>query len=320
MSEKRSRRRWKRDKKSRPIEHRLQYLGLRLLVMMMGWVPIRLNLFYGRFIGRLLWRFYKRGRSRALTNLQASYPDQSESWYNATGQRSFEQLGMLGVDTMLTPSLVFRHNWRDYACFKNTERIKWMLQGGQSVLLVTGHYGNFEIMGYLFSLFGFNLYSIARPLDNPFVDRYLRSIREEHGQHIIDKKGASEMMTLVSEQGAALGIIADQDAGRKGIFVDFFGRKASAYKSIALLALTQNVPIAVGGARRIGNQFYFEMFCNRLILPEEWADQEDPMTWITQAYTTAIEDFVREDPTQYWWVHRRWKTKPKEKKRSASSL
>lgn len=102
--------------------------------------------------------------------------------------------------------------------------------------------------------------------------------------------------------------------------MDFFGRKASAYKSIALLALTQNVPIAVGGARRIGNQFYFEMFCNRLILPEEWADQEDPMTWITQAYTTAIEDFVREDPTQYWWVHRRWKTKPKEKRRSASSL
>jgi KDO2-lipid IV(A) lauroyltransferase len=320
MSEKRSRRRWKRDKKNRPIEHRLQYLGLRLLVTMMGCFPMGWNLYSGRLIGRFLWRFYKRGRDRALSHLQESYPDQSDAWTRATGKRSFEQLGMLAVDAMLTPKLVFRHNWRQYACFKNTERVKWMLQGGQSLLLVTGHYGNFEIMGYMFSLFGFNLFSIARPLDNPFVDRYLRSIREEHGQRIIDKKGAADMMTLVSQKGAALGIVADQDAGHKGIFVNFFGRKASTYKSIALLALTQNTPIAIGGARRIGNRFYFEMFCNRLILPEEWADQDDPITWITQEYTAAIEDFVREDPTQYWWIHRRWKTRPKPKKPSACSV
>lgn len=319
MSENRSRRRWKRNKKHRPIEHRLQYAALRMAVAWMRLFPMSWNLRIGCFLGRTLWRFYGRGRERAITNLQASFPEQSDIWYRKTGRRSFEHLAMLGIDAMLTPYLVFRHNWQDYACFKNIERAKWMMQGGQSILLVTGHYSNFEIMGYMLSLFGFKICSVARPLDNPFIDRYLRGIREEHGQQIIDKKGASDLMALVSTQGASLGIIADQDAGHKGIFVDFFGRKASAYKSIALLAVTQNLPIAVGGSRRLDNQFYFEMSCNRLILPEEWADKESPITWVTQEYTTAIEDFIRDDPAQYWWVHRRWKTRPR-KRRNRSSV
>jgi KDO2-lipid IV(A) lauroyltransferase len=95
------------------------------------------------------------------------------------------------------------------------------------------------------------------------------------------------------------------------VFVDFFGRKASTYKSIALLAISSNVPIGVGYSRRIDNRFYFEIGVNRIIFPYEWADKDDPLTWVTAEYTKAIEQFVREDPTQYWWLHRRWKHQPK---------
>ncbi|MFC1652274.1 lysophospholipid acyltransferase family protein [Planctomycetota bacterium] len=320
MAQKRSRR-WRRiDKRNRPIEHRIQYICLRVMVAIMGLIPMDVNLRVWCFFGRLLWYGYGRGRQRALENLRASYPNRDHAWYVRTGRRSFEHLAMLAVDAMLTPRIVRKDNWREYSCYKNTERVKWLMQEGRGILLVTGHYGNFEIMGYVLSLFGFKLYSVARPLDNPFIDQYLRGIREEHGQHIIDKKGASEFMELVTSQGASLGLIADQDAGRKGIFADFFGRKASVYKSIALLAATQNMPIAVGGARRIGNRFFFEMSCNRLIMPQEWADKDDPLTWITAEYTKAIEDFVREDPTQYWWVHRRWKTRPREELSDRSTV
>ena len=184
------------------------------------------------------------------------------------------------------------------------------MQEGKGVILVTGHYGNFEIMGYLSALFGFNLYSVARPLDNLYLNRYIRSIRERHGLKILDKKGAAQLMPQICEQGATLGLIADQDAGRKGLFVDFFGRPASTFKSIAVMAVTYNMPVAVSYSRRIGNNFRFEIGINRLILPEEWTEKKDPIHWITQEYTSAIETFIREDPTQYWWVHRRWKTQP----------
>jgi KDO2-lipid IV(A) lauroyltransferase len=105
--------------------------------------------------------------------------------------------------------------------------------------------------------------------------------------------------------------IADQDAGRKGVFVDFFGRPASTYKSIALLAMQHEAPVVCVYARRLGEQFAFELGAERIIRPEEWRDRDDPLTWITQEYTAAIERTVRRNPEQYLWVHRRWKHRPR---------
>jgi KDO2-lipid IV(A) lauroyltransferase len=199
----------------------------------------------------------------------------------------------------------------------NIERAKWMMQEGKGLLMLTGHYGNFEIPGYAMGLFGFNIYSIARPLDNKFINKYLYSVREKNGQKIIDKKGASDMMVDLVEQGATMCFIADQDAGKKGVFVDFFGRKASSYKSIGLLALQYNKPIVVGVCRQVPGEFFFEVEVGRIIEPHEWANAENPLQWITQEYNIALEDLIRKDPAQYWWLHRRWKSRPKEERLSA---
>ena len=307
-------------KKKKPKRERnaiLDWLGdagLRVLVGILQLSSVETNLKFARFLGRQLWKHYGRGRQRALENLRASYPDKNEQWYEETGRKSCEQLVMLAVDVIFTPRLVKKDNWRKYSRFKNAERAKWMSKEGKGLIFVGAHYGNFEILGYMMGLFGFNVYSIARPLDNPYISKYLYGVRERAGQKIIDKKGAAEMFGKVASSGATLGFIADQDAGDKGIFVDFFGRKASTYKSIGLLALTENLPIVVGYARRIDNKFFFEIGCTRIIMPEEWADKKDPLLWVTAEYTKAIETFVREDPTQYWWLHRRWKHRPKDEK------
>lgn len=301
----------KKKRKHNPFKDWLGYLALRILMVFLYLFDVETNLETACFLGRLLWKHYHRGRKRALDNLRASFPEKSEQWIWQTGRRSFEHLAMLVIDVLFTPRLVGKYNWRHYSRYRNAERTKWLMQEGRGLLLVTAHYANFEIVGYLLGLFGFNIYSIARPLDNRFVNRYLYGVRRRVGQKIIDKKGAAELMEKLTSTGATLCFIADQDAGRKGIFVDFFGRQASTYKSIGLIAITKNIPIGVGYSRRVGNRFHFEIGVNRIIFPEEWADKDDPLKWVTAEYTKAIEQFVREDPTQYWWLHRRWKHRPR---------
>ena len=294
----------------------LGYAAMRVALFVMYLFPVRWNLKTGCLLGRLMWRYYKRGRQRAVDNLRAAFPDKDPAWIEQVGRRSFQQIAMLAIDIFFTPRLVRKDNWRDYCTPRNIERIKWLMQQQRGLILLTAHYGNFEIIGYMMGLFGFNIYSIARPLDNPYINRYLYGIRQRKGQKIIDKKGATEQIDRIVHEGATLGFIADQDAGRKGVFVDFFGRKASTYKSIGLLAMRYNLPIGIGASRRVGDRFFFEIECTRLIMPEEWVDKPDPLAWITQQYTKAIEDFIRQDPTQYWWLHRRWKSRPKEERRA----
>jgi Kdo2-lipid IVA lauroyltransferase/acyltransferase len=99
--------------------------------------------------------------------------------------------------------------------------------------------------------------------------------------------------------------------------VDFFGKKASTYKSIALVARTLKVPLLVGCARRTSwERFQYEVEAEEIIYPEEWVGQENEVLYITTRFNQAMERMVRKDPTQYLWLHRRWKSRPPEEKKS----
>ncbi len=310
----------KKKKKSDPVSDYIVYLAVRGIIALLKLFGVRRNLKFASFLGAQLWKHYERGRKRALDNLRAAFPGKTEKWYQDIGRRSFEHIVMLVIDIIYTPKLVNRDNWDRYSQYRNIEHSKWMMQGGQPMIFVAGHYANFEIIGYLLGVFGFDIYSVARPLDNRFINDYLYGVREKRGQKIIDKKGATERMQEIMEQGSTICFIADQDAGKKGIFVDFFGRKASTYKSIALLAMKYERPIGVGYSVRRDNDFYFEIGIERVIMPQEWKDRDDPLRWITQEYTKALEDVIRRDPSQYWWLHRRWKTRPKEERQPEAKI
>ena len=78
-----------------------------------------------------------------------------------------------------------------------------------------------------------------------------------------------------------------------------------------------DLPIAVGTCRRVGNEYAFEIEVGRIIEPKEWTEKDKPLDWLTQEYNAALEELIRKDPTQYWWLHRRWKTRPKEERKAA---
>lgn len=211
------------------------------------------------------------------------------------------------------PRLVSEWTWAGYITTRNFDRAVRVLLHGRGALLVTGHYGNWELSGYLLACWGFDVLAVMRPFDNAYINRFLVDLRRRKGLRLVDKKGAAESLEETLRDGGLVGFIADQDAGPKGMFVDFFGRPASTYKSIGLLAMSAEAPIIVGYARRTSDRFSYEVGVARVIEPREWQDRDDPLRWITQEYTAAIEQFVREAPEQYLWMHRRWKHQPRKK-------
>src|ERR1019366_696090 len=171
------------------------------------------------------------------------------------------------------------------------------------VLCVTGHFGNWELAGYSIGLFGFHAHAIARPLDNPYLDRYLRTFRERTGQKLLAKHGDFANMEKLLRDGGILATLGDQDAGPRGLFVDFFGRPASTHKAIALLALEHKVPMLVCGMPRIAGKHH--LWAVDVIYPEDYEPHADPVRAITQRFTTDLETMIREAPEQYSWLHRR---------------
>lgn len=288
------------------------YVAARLVSIAMHAFPVNTNLQTAKLLGSFLYRIDKKHRQRALANLRRSFPELTEHQREQVAERSMQQMVMLFVEVLFTTRLIRFDTWRQYVELENFQEVmNLLLRRERGLVMLTGHYGNWEILGYVLATLGFETVSIARPLDNVYLSRYLFDVREKNGQKIIAKHGATPEITAALDDHGAVGFIADQNAGTKGLFVDFFGRAASTYKSIGLVAMQYEIPVVIGYARRMNDRFHFKVGAQDIIYPRDWKDQEDPLRYITQRYTTAIEQIVREDPGQYWWVHRRWKTRPR---------
>jgi KDO2-lipid IV(A) lauroyltransferase len=291
---------------------RLVYLGLRVTSMAMHWFPVNTNLRTARLIGSVWYRIDRKHRARAIANIQRSFPHFTEAQCDCVAEKGLQNMFMLGVEVLHTTRLVRIDTWRKYVELDNFRQpLELLMTRKQGAIMLTGHYGNWEILGYVLATLGFESTAVARPLDNPYLNDWVFGVRRRQGQKIVGKKGATAEISQLLAEGGVIGFVADQNAGSKGLFVDFFGRKASTYKSIGLLAMKYDVPVVIGYARRIDGKFRFVLGTQDIIWPKDWKDQPDPLRYITQRYTKAIEGFISDDPSQYLWAHRRWKTRPK---------
>jgi KDO2-lipid IV(A) lauroyltransferase len=299
----------------------VQYAALRLFAFVLYMFPLEWNLRTARLIGRAWWHVLPRHRDRARAHLRLAYGDTlAPAEVDRIALRSMQHLVMLAFEMLFAPRLIDEWTWARYVRPVGIQQALDVMLRGRGALLLTGHFGSWELAGYLLAMYGFDVVAIMRPLDNVYINRLVVSTRRKRGLRLLDKKGATAEAEAVLDAGGVLGFIADQNAGRKGMFVDFFGVQASTYKSIGLLAMAQQVPIIVGYARRVGDRFLYEVGVQRIIRPEEWTDRDDPLRWITQEYTAAIEAIVRADPDQYLWIHRRWKSRPRSEQKEGRAV
>lgn len=180
-------------------------------------------------------------------------------------------------------------------------------------MLLSGHYGNFELAGFIAGLFGFPSFTIARPLDNPQVNDYINSFRSRYGQYILPKKGIAKTVEELLHQGETLTVLADQAAGRKGVWMDFMGRPASCHKALALYALTTKAEVVVVAARHNWQMFNLTLDCRDRLSTQGLESRNQSIRHVTAWYNQQLEQAIRLSPAQYWWLHRRWKDTRKNK-------
>ncbi len=264
-----------------------------------------------KIIGDLFYHFDAKRRERAIGNIRASFPDLTDKEVRVLTKKSMEHLFQLFVaEGVQMPSLITPTTWQKYVEFKNIEQITKRLTQNKPTIFITGHCGNWELLGYMLSVLGYPIGALARPLDNPLINDWVLGIRERFGLQIVTKWGGVSVLQDLIKNNTSVGFIADQNAGDRGMFVPFFGRLASTYKSIGLLAMKYDLPIAAVHAKRLDGRFKYEISVTDFIEPDEWKDQPDPLYYITARYNKAIEQMITNAPEQYLWLHRRWKSRP----------
>ncbi|GHT42730.1 lipid A biosynthesis lauroyl acyltransferase [Planctomycetales bacterium] len=246
-------------------------------------------------------------------NLGTAFPDLDDAGKRKMVKKMWEHLFLMGVEVALANRKVRDLNWRDHIELIGAEPLLDLLSQDRPLIIVTGHFGNFEMGGFSLGVLTYPSHSVARTLDNPYLNKFIKTFRESTGQYLIPKKNGADAIIRVLEQNGLMAFLADQNAGPKGCMVDFFGQPASTFKAIAVTALQFNAPVAVCYALRkkdergkfLPLQFAVHIagVLDTLKLPPEVQNVKD----ITQWYTRKLEEGIRKEPEQYWWLHNRWK-------------
>lgn len=251
---------------------------------------------------------------RARSHLRVAFPEASAQRVEQLAIEAYQHLLLLGAEIARGPRTMSIDSVLGHVEFRNVEMGLHAIVSGRPCILMTGHCGNWEVLATTAALLGIPMHAIYRPMDFEPLDRWIRRERSRPGIVMVDKFGAMHQLPRLMEQGACPAFVADQNAGDRGVFVPYFGRLASSYKSIGLLALKFDATIICGAAHRIPSvdgDTRYRFTIHDTFGPEDWSTHPDPVFYLTARYRRALEIAVREAPEQYLWMYRIWKSRPR---------
>jgi len=257
----------------------------------------------GGVIGFGAYYLLPRERTRAITHLSQVFSDKSRSWILRTARRCFIHLGKSLLEIMLmTPRRLGQ-----IIEFRGEEQLRAAISMGRGVIYVTGHIGNWELMGHAVAA-RFNLSVVAAPIEPEKVNDMIVELRAGMGVRTIlrSRPGASRELVRVFKENLILGILIDQDTDVESAFVDFMGRPAWTPTAAASMALKFGAPVIFGYIQRTRDNRHTITVEGPLELVRT-GDREKDIIAVTAMLTKKIEDTIRRNPEQWVWMHRRWR-------------
>ena len=295
-----------------PLGHRLQLHGFRFVLGLFAALPRRLALRIGAGLGEVLYRLDARDRRVALLNLSIAFPEKSEDERRRILRASCRNLGRMAAEIchmrrLDTTALLDFVDFADRAAW---ERV-WTTAAERGVLILTAHFGNWELLAYAQGLLGHPITLVHRPMRNRLVDDEVLALRAVAGTRAIPKRAAAKEALRTLKRKGVVAIPSDQNQIRSfGVFVDFFGKPACTTPGVARLAMLTGAAVLPAFLVRDG-----ESERHRIeVLPEiemvKTGDREADIVANTQRCSNVVEEMIRRYPEQWIWFHKRWKTRP----------
>ena len=214
---------------------------------------------------------------------------------------------MVGAELARIPRLNERTIWR-WIDISKRSLFDEILARGKGAIAVSGHFGNWEWMGAGMSIMGYQVTYVVTSQTNRLVEEWMNRMRQSVDIETVHRNKAVKGVLSAHKRNRIVAMLCDQDAGRAGVFVDFFGRPASTPRGPALFHLKSGVPIVFVSAPR-GSDGKYRLTFDEMKFDDLTGSRERDEQIIMQKITTRLEAEVRAYPEQWFWLHRRWKTK-----------
>jgi len=288
------------------IRHEVEYVAVKSLLIIINLIPYRLALLIGDAIGFLGFSMLGIRRKVTLANLRNSFGSQyTDSQYKKLGLRAYRNIARSMVEYGLFPSLK-KKGLEKFLSMKGRENLQAIRDRGKGAVMVTGHFGSWELMGALIASEGWPIDYLVGEQHNLKVNSLMNSHRTMFGIGLIELGVAARGVFKAVKNGRMVCMLSDQDAGSDGVIVQFLGRPASTPKGPAAFSLKTGAPLACGFIIRDGLRQ--TIIIEPPIEIEPSGDKDEDIRRLTQAYTLTLEKYVRQYPDHWFWPHRRWKS------------
>lgn len=291
------------------FKHRLEYALLRGSLALLRHLPLGAALWIGRRLGEAAFDVVRLRRTVTLDNLRRVFGDErSERELVRIGRACYRNAAM----TFLELGLCAQRPLEELdarVTVDNAACVAAAAAAGRGVVYLTAHFGNWELLGARMSRIDRRLQAVAGDQKNPLVDRYVRHLRQRLGMGVISMAAAARDVLRALREGESVALVADQDAGRDGVFLDFLGRPAACHPGPVRFAYRTGAPVVLGFCRRMGpGAFRCELY-GPFVADRSRPESEETLR-LLRLYNETLERVVREHPEQWFWMHRRWKTRP----------
>ena len=288
------------------IEYAAAWLGLKA----MGLLPRPAARFVGAAFAAVAYRLRTPLRKAAQTNLRVAFPELSERKRDEIIRRMVRQVGWMAAEFSQLPKYS-RENIEKVVVIDGFENFDAARRRGKGVLFLTGHMSAWELSSFAHALYGYPLHFLVRPVSNRRVDALVNRYRCLSGNRPIDKNKSARAILKVLGEAGTVGILMDHNTSLdEGVFVNFFGVPASTSSGLARLALRTDAAVVPGFLLWDASRRKYRLRFEPAVEISRTSNEEADVRENTQRFTRVIEDFIREHPDQWLWVHKRWKTRP----------
>ncbi len=259
------------------------------------------------FVGSVVFIFARERKKVALKNLQLSFPDKQKIWFSRISHKAFQNIAITFFE-LLAQRKIRRDAVSEQIRYENLELITEAYNRGKGVILLSGHYGNWELLALSAGLFtGIPVLVVVQK--QKFWDRQITEARTRFGNSVVERGSAARKLVAALKNKGMVALLADQSPPeRDGIYVDFFSRRTLTYRAPAELALKFGAAVIAGFAVREKDYTYSVVL--EEVIHEGLEYNEAGIKEFTQRYSALIERKISEHPHLWAWQHKRWKKTP----------